>query len=363
MQLFCPACQAAFPGTQRCPRCGGLLLMPQEAVDNTPTAPREKTVPLQEPLKTSPAGRVAVGAVFALGLYLGLRELATSAVLASHYEPDGWWSSFEGLVAVCGAQGLAVLFGAVIAAAGRTGGFVFGAAVGGLCGGLFLAAELVAGAPARDLVLYIQPVSLVLVGGIAGVFAARIWGAVPILDLPFIDRTKLSSSRFALETTEDPGRPTMWIRILAGAMVMIASVAVADQVRSKAQKYSGGMLRVTSVGQGRFVTWQIAVTGMLAGGALAGATTGAGMRHGSIAGAIASVGAVGLSVMRGEPLAPIEYWLSVLSLSGAPSEAAPAVAAIGGVMLLGFLGGWLGGSLFQPLAPEHMRRRLSTGLD
>ena len=38
MQLFCPTCQAAFPGTQRCPRCGGLLLMPQEAAENTPTA-------------------------------------------------------------------------------------------------------------------------------------------------------------------------------------------------------------------------------------------------------------------------------------------------------------------------------------
>src|SRR5215203_3894176 len=221
MQLFCPACQAAFPGTQRCPRCGGLLLMPQEAAEATPTAPREKAFPLQEPLKTSPAGRVGVGAVFALGLYFGLRELATSAILAVQQEPEGWWLSFEGLVAVCGAQGLAVIFGAVIAAAGRTGGFMFGAAVGGLCGGLFLAAELLAGAPARDLVLYIQPMALVLVGGIAGVFAARVWGAVPILDLPVLDRNKLSSSRFALETTEHPGRPTLWIRILAGAMVMV----------------------------------------------------------------------------------------------------------------------------------------------
>ncbi len=31
MQLFCPACQAAFAGTQRCPQCAGLLLLPHEA--------------------------------------------------------------------------------------------------------------------------------------------------------------------------------------------------------------------------------------------------------------------------------------------------------------------------------------------
>src|SRR5262245_44980649 len=183
MQLFCPACQAAFPGTQRCPRCGGLLLMPQEAAEAS-APPREKTEPLPDPVHPTPAGRVVVGAVFGLGLYLGLRKLATGTLLATQLEPDEWWASFEGLVAVCGGQGLAVTFGAMLAAAGRTGGFVLGGAVGAVCGGLFLAAELLAGAPAQDLVLYVQPLVLALVGGIAGVFASRIWGAVPIVDMP-----------------------------------------------------------------------------------------------------------------------------------------------------------------------------------
>ena len=31
MLLFCPECQAAFTGVSRCPRCSGLLLMPDEA--------------------------------------------------------------------------------------------------------------------------------------------------------------------------------------------------------------------------------------------------------------------------------------------------------------------------------------------
>jgi hypothetical protein len=360
MQLFCPACQAAFPGTQRCPRCGGLLLMPQEAAESSASiAPRPKAAPLPEPFQPTPIGRVAVGAVLGLGLYLGLRKLATGVVLVAISEPDAWWTSFEGLVAVCGAQGLAVIFGALVAAAGRTGGFGFGAAVGGLCGGGFLAAELFAGAPPQDLVLYIQPLVLVFVGGIAGVFAARIWSAVPILDMPIPERHKLSSSRFALEETETVTRPTAWMQILAGAALMLAAVGVAEKVRSGAQRYSGGLLRVTSVGQGRFVTWQIAVLGVLSGGVLAGAATGAGTRHGLIAGALGGVGVIGLTVLNGEPLGPIAYWLKTVSLNEIPPNAPMAVgAALGGVVLLGFLGGWLGGTLFQPLAPPHLRQRL-----
>ncbi len=362
MQLFCPACQSAFPGTQRCPRCGGLLLMPQEAADAL--VPLARAAPVPQPVQPTPVGRVIVGAVFALGLYLGLRKLAIGLVLATVPEPDGWWSSFEGLMTVCGGQLLAVIFGAVLAAAGRSGGFVFGATVGGLCGGLFLAAELVAGAPARDLVLYIQPLLLLLVGGIAGVFAARIWGAVPVLDMPIPSRNRLSSSRFAIEDATSTGRPTAWVRIMAGAMIMIAAVAVAEQARSGMQKYSGGMLRVTTVGQGRFLTWQMAVFGVLAGGATAGAATGAGIRHGLIAGVIGGVGVLGLTAVRGEPLSPVDYWLSTISLGGMPPNAPAAiVGAVGGVLLLGFFGGWLGGALFQPLVPEYARRRLHSGLD
>ena len=32
-----------------------------------------------------------VAVTYPLGLYLGLRELATSAILAVQHEPDGWW--------------------------------------------------------------------------------------------------------------------------------------------------------------------------------------------------------------------------------------------------------------------------------
>lgn len=360
MQLFCPACQAAFPGTQRCPRCGGLLLLPQEAAE---AASSRLKVPQRPPsFQPTPVGRVVVGAVFALGLYLGLRQLATGVVLASHPDPDSWWGSFEGLVVVCGGQALAVIFGAIVAAAGRNGGVVFGLTVGGLCGTLFLAAELLAGAPAHDLVLYIQPIVLVCVGGVAGVLAARVWGSVPILDMPVPDPNKLSSAQFALTGPNAKGRPTSLVRVLLGAMIMLAAIAVADKVRTGAQKYSGGLLRVNSVGQGQFLTWQIAVLGVLAGGATAAAGTGAGIRHGVLAGVLGAIGVLGMTVSRGEPLGPVAYWLSTLRLGTIPyNDPAAITAAVGGVLLLGVLGGWLGGTLFQPLG--HGPRGLRGSLD
>jgi hypothetical protein len=302
--------------------------------------------------------------VFALGLYLGLRKLAMGIVLASHAAPELWWASFEGLIAVCGGQIVAVVFGAILAAAGRTGGFVFGASVGGLCGALFLGAELLAGAPTRDLFMYIQPGVLGMVGGVAGVFASRIWGAIPAIDMPVPDRSRLSSSRFMLNDTGETARPTAWLRIIAGAFIIMLAVTAADEVRSKMQKHSDGLLRVTSQGQGQFLTWQFAVFGVLAGSALAGAGTGAGVRHGIIAGAIGGAGVLGIAITRGESQGPINYWLNKLALNGLPpTDPAAAAAALGGVLFLGIIGGWLGGTLFQPLAPEAMRKRVSVGMD
>lgn len=362
MQLYCPACQVSFAGTQRCPRCAGLLLMPHECAEAL--AARPAPVPQHAPPRPGATGRVFVGAVFALGLYLALRKLATSAVLATGADADAWWESFEGLLAVCGAQAVAVVFGAVVAAAGRTGGAPFGAAVAFVCGGLFLAAKLVSGAPPSDLVLYMQLAALLLVGGCAGVLAARVWGAVPALDLEVPDRARLSSSRFVVGEPSESARPTAWAKVLLGAVLALTAVALAEQLRAGAEKYSGGALRVSSVGQARFIAWQFAALGVLAGGALAAAGTGAGVRHGLLTGGIAAAGVLGLVATRGETLPPISFWLNAVGFGG---RAANDPTAIGitfvSVALLVTAGGWLGSLLFPPLAPASMRKPLKLGQD
>src|SRR4051812_40759721 len=147
MQLFCPACQAAFAGVARCPRCAGLLLMPQEAAALAQEAETDGRPTL---LRLTPAGRVVVGTVLALGLYLALRKAALGVILATGSEPEDWWLTTNGLGTVFGIQAAAALFGAMLSGAGRPKGLPLGVAVGGFCGVLFLAAEILAGVPAGE---------------------------------------------------------------------------------------------------------------------------------------------------------------------------------------------------------------------
>lgn len=363
MQLFCPACQAAFPGVSRCPKCGGLLLMPAEA---TESRPRFGTP--SEEIRPTSLGRIVVGTVVALGLYLGLRKLATAWVLGHQVDPDAWWASADGLAALFTAQGLAAVVGAVLAAAGRGGGFSVGAAVGAVCGGLFLAGELLTGSSTRDIVYYLQPPILALAGGVAGAVSTRVWIAPPLLDMPTpaaAPGSKLSSIQFKKADLVDDGRPTEWVRIFVGAGIMLIGFATAEKVRHGAQKYSGGMLQVNSIAQGQFMSWQLALVAVIGGGVLAAGGTGAGLRHGAIAGFLAATGAVALNAQRGGPNQPSEYWLDKLGFGGLPPLDANAVLAVGGgVFFAAVVGGWLGAQLLPPLAPEHVRdRRVRLGGD
>jgi hypothetical protein len=315
-------------------------------------------------MRPTAVGRIAVGTVLALGLYLALRRLATGVALAIIPDPGGWWMSFQGLAAVHAAQVIAVVFGAVIAATGRASGYPLGLAVGVVCGGSFLAYEILAGAPPQDLVLYIQPPVLALFGLVAGVIGSRIWGAAPKLDMPLPNSNNLSSIRLAEDNTANTGRPTQWVRIIGGAVIMIFGVAVADKFRQTLQKNSGGILKVQSVAQGEFITWQIAAFTVLLGGVTAGAATGAGLRHGLLAGLLGGAGVYGVYMKSGGSLAPVEWWLGRLSLEELPAMAPGVITAIaGGVMLMSMVGGWLGSAVFMPLVPEHLRGRLHSGLD
>ncbi len=356
MQLFCPTCQAAFPGVSRCPRCSGLLLMPHEV---SPDAPRPEFHPAQTALKPTVAGRVIMGIVLALGFYLGVRKLLMGTVLAVVSDPNEWWLSFNGLVAVYATQAFAVVFGSVIAAAGRLHGYAHGLAVGVTCGGLFLGFELLLGAPPEALVVYLQPPVLALISLIAGVVGARVWSVAPELNIPVPNPSKLSSIQLATEAVTNPDRPTSWLRIIIGVGVMVCGAVIADQARVFFQQNSAGLLRVQTFGQGQFITWQLATLAVLLGGVTAGAGTGAGIRHGLIAGALGGIGLLGICLKQGEAIQPVAFWLTRIYLNEFEiSSPAVCIAVAGSILIVGIVGGWLGGALFLPLAPEHMRRRL-----
>jgi hypothetical protein len=354
MQLFCPACQAAFPGVSRCPRCSGLLLMPHEVAPDAP----HRTAEAPAPVTTTTVGRVAVGAVLALGLYLALRSLATGALLAVSPDPAAWWLTFKGLVVLHAAQVVAVLFGGAIAAAGRAQGYSLGLAVGTVCGGVFLGFEVIAGASPRDLFLYLQPPVLALVGLVAGAVGAWVWQPAPHLDYPLPPASKLSSIQLLEDSVANPEPPTQWIRVVLGAFVMVVGVVVADGFRHAAQKNSGGLLRVQSLGQGEFVTWQLGTFAVLMGGIFAGATTSAGLRHGVYAGLIGGIGVYAMCTKVGAALPPVAWWLTRFSLEELPLDSPAVIGTIAcSVLIAGVIGGWLGGILLPRLAPASMRNR------
>ncbi len=332
--------------------------MPHEV---SPDAPRRHAA-APTPIQPTIAGRIAIGVVLALGFYLGLRKVLMGTVALLSADPATWWLSFNGLAVVYAAQSVAVVFGALIASAGRFRGYGHGFAVGVVCGGLFLAYELLAGAPVHDLVIYLQPPVLALLGLVAGVVGSRIWMVAPSVDIPLTNQSKISSIQLATEAVTNPGRPTVWVRVMLGAMVMVCGMAMADQTRHFVQKNSAGLLRVQNLGQGEFITWQLGTFLVLMGGIIAGSGTGAGLRHGLIAGLLGSVGVFAFCLKQGSAIPPVAYWLERFALEDLPLTA-PAVffTVTLGVLVVGLVGGWLGGALFLPLAPENMRRRVRSG--
>jgi hypothetical protein len=328
--------------------------MPHEVAPDTPHRSTESP----DPVATTFVGRVFLGTVLAMGLYLALHHVATGLFLALDPESPGWSLSFQGLALVHAAQVVAVVFGCLVAAASRVSGYSIGVIVGTLSGGAFLAYDVYSGASTRDLVLYLQPPLLGLIGLVAGSAGSWIWQAAPELDFPVAPTSKLSSIQLLEDSVAKPEPPTQWARVFVGAMVMVIGVVLADDFRQHAQKYSAGMLRVQSLGQGEFVTWQLGMFSVLFGGIIAGAGTSAGLRHGMLAGGIGGIGVYAMCAKTGAAFPPIAWWISSVSLQDQPlNSPAVVVTIIGSVMLVGVIAGWMGGVLFPKLAPKGMYTR------
>jgi hypothetical protein len=357
MQLFCPACQTPFTGVSRCPRCNGLLLMPDEAAYLTtgpdPAPPR--------PTKPTPAGRLTVGLLVAFGAYLGLRKLVSAWAAYQSADPDAWARTEEAQAAVFAVQAAAAACGALIGGSGRSRGVWLGAGVGLAFGVLLAGAEVLSGGGVDPLAL-VPPLVLAVVGAIAGAVAGWVWAGVPELDMPAPISRRESSIELTGVVTPPKGRPTAWLKVLVGAAVVAIGVVAADPARRAAEKETKGALRVTSVGQARFMSSQMAALVVLVGAAAAAAGTGAGVRHGVLAGVFGAAGMAGLAAASGKLPVPAGYFVELLNLD-ASQGATPLTLGVAGVGLAaaGAVGGWLGGTLFLPLAPAHLRGRRMRG--
>ena len=346
MQLYCPSCQTPSTATDRCPRCGDRLITAAEAYTPAPVG----TVVAPDPIRPTAPGRIAVGCVAALGLYLALREF-TNTLGA---DPD-WWASSTGFVLACVVRGFGAVGGGLLAGAGRRQGVVTGLVVGIVYGGLLLLADAMTIGPIGAIEIGVAG-GLVVLAGLAGTIGGWIWP--PEVELPQaapVVRRGSSLARLASEQKrEQQGRPTSWIRVLIGAVIVVAGVAGADTVRTGLKKSTSGIVNTGGPAQAGLVDLQIAALIVIVGAVVAGSGTGAGVRHGVLAGGLAGLG---VAVLGSGWTAPVVAGLFELVGRSPPGGTKGPLALALVVVLLSTAGGWFGGQIFPPIVPKHLRRK------
>jgi hypothetical protein len=362
MQLFCPDCQLAFASTHQCPKCGVRLIAPQETFVEGPVAPPAPVENDEDYSEASPStflGRVLVGSICSLGFLLAFRELGLAILGPRPLD----------VAAQCFLRFLAVGTGSLLAGAGRVNGSQTGLFVGVLVGALLTVNDMIiSGGPE-----FWWPVGLAagypLVAGIGGWIGSVAWPApveLPRVAAPAAVAASRSSQLGRLDgasPVHHHQRPTAWLRVFLGALVAFAAIVASDQIRLFLAKASIGIFNTGGSSKAAAVGAQLAGIVFLIGGIIAGANTGAGFRHGLFAALLTLVNLYVSAYVRGFPVDPpiagLFAYLDRPFQSLLDPESAGIVALT--ILILVTAGGWLGGQLFPPLAPEWMRnRRLST---
>ncbi len=349
MQLYCPSCQANYAAASRCPRCGDRLVTPAESF----SALAAKVPPPPDIVRTTVGGRIIIGCALALGLYLGLREWGLTAV------PSGeWWDGVVGLGVTVVLRAAGAALGGLMAGSGRSPGTATGAAVGLICGGLYMLADGLSGS---DAVMFDGVVwaGLAVLAAAAG--AAGGWMWPPPADIPPERGSRGSSLAALAEEDQQKGpRPTAWGRIALALVLAAGSIAGADMARTLLKKGSAGLLNMGGPAQAPLVDLQLATMGLMLAGAFAAAGTGAGLRHGVITGLLAGLGVTGMAAAGtpwADPVVEGLLWTFDLPTDGSAGGRGFLVV-FGSVFTLVALAGWFGGQLLPVLAPKWMQSRL-----
>jgi hypothetical protein len=281
----------------------------------------------------TPWGRIFIGLLLAQGLYYGLRHLCTAGLLATRDDVSrSAWDTLTGLVFLQALQGAALLLGGMLAGAGKRQGIIFGAVVGVWNGVISLLITSVMGHHLTAVVFYGQPVLHTVFGAMGGFVGSLIWRPLPTLVMgPRRSGPLLTTAK---KTTFLDG-PVAWGRVIAGAALAAGGTIWAKLILELVLESTEGTLSIDSHMQAQLVTFEITALAMLAGSALAGATTTNSLKQGLFVGLGASAVVVGLRLAASQTaLQPIIFM------------AATAVA-------LSMAGGWFGGQLFPPVGPAR----------
>lgn len=348
MQLYCPACKTAAHAAERCAKCGDRLVAPSELTSLS----RDQLSDPPDLIEPTAVGRVIVGTVAALGLYLSLREMllgSLAAVDVTDVVPGsiGNWSVRAG----------AILVGALLAGAGRANGTAAGGMTGLLCGILFLATDSLAGlkptAVEAGIVAGVAAVALAL-----GRLGAIVWpGVVP---LPPSKVRSRGSSMIPLKDDLDVPRPTplSWAKVGLGVAVAVVGFVLADSMRLGLRTLAGNGLFLGSPAQIPLVDFVFGGLALMAGGLIAGGGSGAGLRHGAVMGGVTAAVLAVLALLGKESVVlPLSGLLEIVGYASESLRTAIGViVVVVALTALGIVSGGFGGLLLPRLAVKSRRR-------
>ncbi len=335
MAMVCPQCNSSFDQRLVCPKCCVKLLyqpVHRGARDGIAESP--------ERWQQTPWGRLFVGLLLAQGLYYVLQHLCTAGLRVAQDEAVvNIWATLTGLIVLQSLQAVSVLAAGLLIGAGQRRGFLFGSVVGVWNGVLFILGQQWLGHSLTPINFLGEPILQAAFGAIGGFAGGLIWKPLPSLEI-----TKDAPKSFAVApTVKGPSSfagPVAWGRVLTGVTLTVGGVVWVDVIRDFVLEASEGKLKIDTHLQAELVTWEISALAILAGSALAGATTKNGMKQGLSVGLGSSVA---LFAVR---LASINFNPQLLLLT--------CLTAIS----LGLVGGWFGGQLLPPVSGPARRKRL-----
>jgi hypothetical protein len=287
-----------------------------------------------EPWQQTPWGRLLVGLLLSQGLYYVLRQLFLAGALAAREETNVW-ATLTGLIILQGLQGMSVFSAGLLTGAGRRRGLMYGAVVGVWNGVLFVLARQWSGQHAFSINNFGDPILQAAFGAIGGLTGSLIWKPAPLVQLP--ERKSAVGPVLVSPAPSYFAGPIAWGRVLVGITLAVGGVVWVDIIRDFVLDAGSTQLRIDTHLQAELVTWEISALAMLAGSALAGASTRNGLKQGL------AVGIGSGAILFGVRLA-----------SG---QAAPSIVALTVVsaFCLSLAGGWFGSQMLPPLAV--LRRR------
>jgi hypothetical protein len=332
MSMLCPRCGNTFEQRLDCDLCGVRLVL-----YDARRARRPRLAAVRRWRQTT-AGRILVGLFLAQGLFYGLRQLLTGALMAAQGQtvPEAAWQTQTGHALYLGLRFASVFAAAAVAGSGRRLGMVLGAVVGAGSGVL---ATLLrpAGAPVltpTDLI--VLPLAHTAVGLLAGWFGCLFWKPLPLID-PRGNQTNAKRPRAPSLLFAGP---LAWVRVTLGVTLAVTGSLAATRVFDLTLDFSGGRLATNDDLQDQVVTWEIRAVAMIVGGVLAGATRRNGIKQGLAVGLATSIILVGAMMARYNHWPMLAVW-TVLS-----------------ALPLGLAGGYFGCQLFPPIVKLQRLRDL-----